>query len=411
MKKKGFLVKPGSLDDAYFYGRENQLRRLYDHLEKGQHTLFAAPRQVGKTALAFKAIERYSKTSTPIDAAHVDLWRSKSYKEASTDLINDYMKHNLKIDKFSAKLGVAIADVINTIVKSVTAFDLKEHVVRLSKQLESDDGAECFAQTVEFIEYLASMRGHRLVLFIDEFQDFTRYSDGVFTEHKREIKENFLKKLRSIIQKSDTIILFAAGSEESTMQTLFETEGEAFYKSAKAITVKPIEKEAYSEHFEAVCNANNLIYSQSVANHFYYLGGGIPYYLSSLGQNYINHLLDDTSSSQKAALLAIEELYDSEWRYFDEKLTLLNNITYAHNIYVTLEEEHVLSKVAKESNASRQSVHNIAGNLVNKGFLISKSKRYYPALPLLYLYLKFKTTDEVLEKLSNMMSNNVIELY
>lgn len=395
---KGFKVSHGPVEDTYYYGRENVLRSLRRNLRDGQNTVFIGHRQMGKTALAFKSIER-NVDDLNLDVAHVDLWEIGSFRQAGEMLLNDYMRRYFAINLFTRSILAGIGSMVTHLAGTLGS-DIKESIEKALQALDAQSGGDYLVKSFELIIILARYRHKRVVLFIDEFQELSKFSDMTVDEVDRDAEGKKLlpgqvvfKRLRTLLQKEQSkrhAVLFAAGSEATLMKKIFGRSSEAFMQGAVNVYVEPIALRDYREHFMAVCNYEGCEHAEAVTALFYYLSGGIPYYLSSLAKRYVELFADEGKNVREAATGAIAYVLKKEEPFFKEKIVDVKKMSkHAMLFYTNLHRDHPKTETAAAVNIRPQSLDGMTEKMIEDGFVYRDSKdRYHPILPLLFFYCR-----------------------
>lgn len=395
---KGFKVSHGPIEDAYYYGRENMLKSLRRNLRDGQNTVFIGHRQMGKTALAFKSIERNA-ASLNLDVAHVDLWEIGSFRQAGEMLLNDYMRRYFEINLFTKSILAGVANMVTQLTKKLGT-DIEESIDRALHSLNSESGGDYLVKSFELIIILAHYRQKRVVLFIDEFQELSKFNDiavsdiDVDAEGKKLLPGQIVfKRLRTLLQKEQSkkhAVLYAAGSEATLMKKIFGKSSEAFMQGAVNVYVEPIENHEYQSHFKDVCEYEDCEFSGSVAELFYYLSGGIPYYLSSFSKRYVELFVDEQKNVKDAAMEAVAYVIKKEEPFLKEKIVDLKKMSkHSMLFYTKLHLDHPKTQTAKEVNIRPQSLDGMTERMIEDGFIFRDgSEKYQPTLPLLFFYAR-----------------------
>ncbi len=215
-----------ALDDS-FTNRENELAELTADVSNGQDVVIFAPRRYGKSSLVWRA-------SQELVAGHDVL-------VAQVDLMSTPTK-----EKLAEKLAQAIYEELASVL-----FKAKERMrvfqglrVRPTVTVDPDDGTMSFSfaasrapedldatleRLFELPGRLASERGRKVALVLDEFQEIV------------DIDRGLPKLMRSVFQAQPEVAHVYLGSKRHMMEKIFSDEQEPFWRSAKRIELGVIE--------------------------------------------------------------------------------------------------------------------------------------------------------------------------
>jgi hypothetical protein len=206
-----------------FTDREKETERLLSNFRNRVNTVVISPRRWGKSSLVRKAGDLVNSDS--IKVIYIDAFSLRDANEFYTVLATEVIKGTSnKVEnwiehgkRFFSRLSPRFSfgpDPINSF--------------ELSFEFESVD--KNYQEILDLPEKIASVKGIRLVLCIDEFQN-----TAIFTESSL-----FHKRLRSAWQNHQFVTYCIYGSKHHMMTALFEKQSMPFYKFGENLHLNKI---------------------------------------------------------------------------------------------------------------------------------------------------------------------------
>lgn len=226
-----FLFGTNVSEDA-FVNRDDETRRLALNFRSGIHTIMISPRRWGKSSLVLETARRM-KTEKKIKFCFIDLFSIHNEQEfyealcreaikATSTKAEDWMKAGREFFKsILPRLSVGV-DPQNDFSVS---FDWRQAEHHRNEILQLP-------------EAIASKKGMRLVICIDEFQNIKSFRDS----------EKIEKNLRAIWQHHKRVSYCLYGSKRHMMTNIFDSPGRAFYRFGDMFFLQKISK-AHWEKF------------------------------------------------------------------------------------------------------------------------------------------------------------------
>jgi len=222
--KYGQVVK-----EADFCPRPKLLKNVEEFIKSAQNILIQGERRTGKTSLIFEALRRLRKRHV----VYVDLLEVKS----SDDLCKRIIKAVISMEQQS---GVA-----EKLFKSLSRLRPTLSIDPITGQpsISLDASIKLQPDSIESILDMVGTINKRkaIVVVFDEFQDILNLKDS----------KEALALLRSKIQFHSKIPYIFAGSIRNKMNDIFNHPDSAFFKSAIAINVGPINREQFIAFLES----------------------------------------------------------------------------------------------------------------------------------------------------------------
>jgi uncharacterized protein len=211
-----------SADD--FCPRPNLLKQLAGFIKSGQNVVLQGERRMGKTSLLYETVRQLKRHRL----LYVDLLEIKT----ADDLCKRIVKALISMEQQ--------AGLLERILKTLSQLRPVVSVDPLTGQpsVSVDAGVRLRPDSLDGILDLIreSHKRTRLVVVLDEFQDILNLPDSKET----------LAVLRSKIQFHKDIPYVFAGSVRNQMREIFTDPDSAFFKSAIAVDVGPLDKESFA---------------------------------------------------------------------------------------------------------------------------------------------------------------------
>ena len=211
-----------SADD--FCPRPDLVRQMTDFIKSGQNVVLQGERRMGKTSLLYETVRQLKRYRM----LYVDLLEIKT----ADDLCKRMVKALISMEQQ--------AGLLERILKTLAQLRPVVSVDPLTGQpsVSVDAGVRLRPDSLDGILDLVreSHKRTRLVVAFDEFQDILNLPDSKET----------LAILRSKIQFHKDIPYVFAGSVRNQMSEIFTDPESAFFKSAIAVDVGPLDKESFA---------------------------------------------------------------------------------------------------------------------------------------------------------------------
>lgn len=293
-------------------GRDDEVTTLATYIQMSQHTVVTAPRRYGKTTLVNKVLNDLKDEYLIVK---VDFFEASSLDELCNNYINAIYK------------SIGIVDFIHSIKESV--FSLLE---RVSLQYEKDGiklGYEIIKEndiniklqkTFEFAQKFAHLFGKKMIVFFDEFGDSSKFGD------------EFLKKLRSYMQRHKNIIYIFAGSQTSIINNIFLNQDSAFFNFASLMNIGFLD-DVQTETFLNSLKIGDKTLSPEVIGVLIKKTKLHPFYLiKTIGEVYILSLINKSKITVDLVYQAIGKILKDNNAYFEYLWNHINNKKYKGSI-------------------------------------------------------------------------------
>jgi len=244
----------------HFVDREKEVAELKSTMLSGQHVVLFSARKVGKTSLIKETFEQ---TENAI-CIHIDLWQVTSTYTLAKEIINSVVN---KTYSSIEKLGQDLKDLFKSLRPRVY-IDMDG---RIGIEFGKEEVKEALRDALNFPEEVARKKGIRLIISFDEFQEI-EHLDGLEME----------KLFRSILQHHEHVSYIFAGSERSLTDVIFGERERPFYRFAKYMELKPIDKDVLENFIVNKFAESGKSMDKDAAKWIAEFSEGIPYYVQHM---------------------------------------------------------------------------------------------------------------------------------
>lgn len=222
------FVTKGYAGPEYFCDRVEETRKLVELTTNGNNMALISPRRVGKTDLIHHCFGR-PEIKDKYYTFHIDIYATTSM----CDFVNVFGKAIL--DELKPKGRSAWEGFLNMLrsVRSEVSYDINGTP---SWSIGLGDITNPAATLDEIFAYLNAADKPCMVA-IDEFQQITKYADGVNVE----------ATIRTYMQKCINATFIFAGSQRHLMGEIFTSPSRPFYQSVLIMNLQPISVDKYVE--------------------------------------------------------------------------------------------------------------------------------------------------------------------
>lgn len=297
-------INAGGLSEL-IVGRHNEVTTLKAYIQMGQHCAVVGPRRYGKTTLVNSVLSDLQQDYLVIK---LDVFNASSIRELCM----------LYIDAVYESHGVSnfIKHTKDALLDMASRFSLEVQDIKLGYDaLKEDDESILIQKTFELAEIFSNRFHKKAIVFFDEFGDMERF--GV----------DIIKKMRSIFQTHKSTVYIFAGSQASTMNTIFLEKSHAFFNFASIMKIGKLESKEISL-FLANLKIQTTSLSTDAGALIRDIVKGHPFYLIKLIQeSYIASLLRgvlsietlDVGTAVNKILFDNKAFFESEWSRINAK--------------------------------------------------------------------------------------------
>jgi hypothetical protein len=289
-----FRFGPLALDEA-FTDREAELDSLLADARNGQDVVVFAPRRYGKSSLVWRVAEELAKEDVLV--AQVDLMRTPTKDQLAAKLaktIHDELATRLwnarERLKVFAGLRLNPTITVNPNDGSVS--------FRFDARAAAEDIDATLEELLTMIGRIATDRGRRVVLVLDEFQEVV------------DIDPALIKLMRSVFQEQPDVAHIYLGSKRHMMRRIFNDENEPFWRSAKQTELDVIPPDLFSPYALAKFVETGKKLRPDACARALELTGGHPYATQEL----LYFLWEATPAGMAAEVATIDAALDATLR-------------------------------------------------------------------------------------------------
>lgn len=231
-----------------FTDRKNETNRLLLNFQQGINTILISPRRIGKTSLVRKVCELAK--SDDLKIVYLDIFSCRSDREFYDAFATAVLRQT------SSKLEEWIDNAKRFLSRITPKFSIgTDPMTDFSVSLELNTKSEDVTDILQLPEKIASEKGVKIVICIDEFQQIAEFSDS----------KTFQKRLRTVWQLQQNVSYCLFGSKKHLMNELFERRSLPFYKFGDALYLQKIATEDWVKYICERFDATNKSISPSLA--------------------------------------------------------------------------------------------------------------------------------------------------
>jgi AAA+ ATPase superfamily predicted ATPase len=231
-----------------FTDRQNETKRLLLNFQQGINTVLISPRRIGKTSLVRKVCELAK--SDDLKIVYLDIFSCRSDREFYDAFATAVLRQT------SSKLEEWVDNAKRFLSRITPKFSIgTDPMTDFSVSLELNMKSEDVTDILQLPEKIASDKGIKIVICIDEFQQIAEFSDS----------KTFQKRLRTVWQLQQNVSYCLFGSKKHLMNELFEHRSLPFYKFGDALYLQKIATEDWVKYICERFDATNKSISPSLA--------------------------------------------------------------------------------------------------------------------------------------------------
>jgi uncharacterized protein len=251
-----------ALDDA-FTDREDERTELVSDIRNGQDVVIFAPRRLGKSSLAWSAIQALSADGVLV--AQVDLMTTPTKERLASALAKTIFEQIASpLERAKER---ALAPFRSLLVQPTVTLDPQDGSFSFSFAFgrTAADIEATLERLLQLPAELGAARGRRTALVIDEFQEIV------------EIDPRLPNLLRAVFQQQPEVAHVYLGSRRHVMERIFNDRNQPFWRSAKLTELGPIESAPFAEFIAQRFKATKRTLRPEVATAVLGRTGGHPY--------------------------------------------------------------------------------------------------------------------------------------
>ena len=299
------------VEDEYFINRETELRELIKQIKAMSNVCLLGLRRMGKTSILLKIVKRIN-DPIPIYVNCYGIPDKRRFASMLSDSIRDGYINYTGDGKYKAAIKRYLKESVGKIAYQLTDMDVsigQYFRIRMGVKQKEIDPDIVLEDAFNYADRLGKSKGKRFLLMLDEFQDIgSRWGD------------DFLKRLRSIIEKQKNTCYIFSGSSITFMSSLVEDTQSPFYRQLYKIGVKSLPGKDVKRFVKRRFQLCNYKITDNVINEFIALTHSIPDYVQRLGLIASRILKNITKDVLEQAYEEMLIELDSEFREMLSKL-------------------------------------------------------------------------------------------
>ena len=345
--------------------RQTEIKILKTYIALHQHTVLVAPRRYGKTTIVNKVLNDLKDDYLIVK---LDVFEASNIKEICYAYINAIYK-SVGITNFLYKTKESIFSLLD---KFSLAYETEG--IKIGYEISKDDDLFSLVEkTFNLAEKFSKLHSKKMIVFIDEFGDIEKFG------------QDFIKKIRSYMQKHENVIYIFAGSQTSVMNNIFLNNENAFFNLASLMNIDVLEKKESIKFLKDLKIMDKTFNDESIE----YLCASTkfhPFYLiKAVQESLIQSLLSQNDNiSLENVKKAIDKILDDNNAYFESIWQKINYKKYKCSIFKSYcRNKEDIKKLDMNSSYKSQ----LTKELKQESIL---SKELNPTDPFLSLWLRSK---------------------
>jgi len=251
-----------------FCNRKKELKRLSYNIDNSIPSLIISPRRYGKTSLVINTLVKSNQSYV-----HIDLYKALSKEDIEIYILNG-------IGKLLGKLETVPKKLINLAGEFFAGMQIQVVLEKVGIALDfsgrnnmKTTKASILLEALEKLQFLASKKDKKVILFLDEFQVVGDIAKDYSIE----------AIIREAVQKSPNVVYIFSGSNRHLMEQMFYDKKRPFYKLCDLITVDRISTEDYTAYIQksAILRWKNNL-DQNVMETIFLITERHAYYINKL---------------------------------------------------------------------------------------------------------------------------------
>lgn len=352
-----------------FTNREQELKKLVSNFENGINTIIISPRRWGKSSLVEKVANQVKARNLKV--VKIDLFSIRTEEEFYAMLAKAVIKAtSTKMEEWlelSKKFMKNITPKFTVQLGDKQSFNL---------ELDFETIKKYYQELLDLAEKIATEKGIRLVVCIDEFQNIAVFNDPLAVQ----------KRLRSIWQHHERVTYCLYGSKQHMMMDLFNKQSNPFYRFGELMYLPRISELKWITYISRQFQKTKKIITPSQALHIALVVKCHPYYVQQLSHlvwiNTTNEVNDQTIKE------SIQELINQNAILYYKETEELNNTELKLLRAIHAEEKQLSAKdtIIRYNLGTSANVVKAKRSLVNKELIDEQKKQLFFLDPVFELW-------------------------
>ncbi|MEO5569997.1 MAG: ATP-binding protein [Bacteroidia bacterium] len=351
-----------------FIGREEELKLMLQLLAQGQSIVLIAPRRYGKTSLVREVLRRLD--NKRFYTSYIDLFSNPTMDGLAADITQEVLS-NKRLDKAFSQFMKNIKEIVKN-VEFRHEVDQNEFILHFNNPHHNAN--ELLSESVDFIERFAKKNDKHIITAFDEFGDLAKYGS-----------DKIVKLFRSKMQTHKHATYIFSGSYESVMNELFVSPRSPFYRFARIIQLRGINKDTLSGHIINKLKENKQSITDDALNLLYDFTVGHPYYTQLMLQQIVLFYQDKKVIDKKEVEQIKKDLLVIEMNYIEKTWEELSKIKESVPVLLALasKQQSIYTATARHPVNTSRALR----KLVNNGIIYKQDSSYHFNDPLLQYWI------------------------
>lgn len=278
-----------------FTDREKETERLIKNFNSLINTIIISPRRWGKSSLVAKAAEAACSVNGSLRISFIDLFSVRNEEQFYATLAYSVLK--AASSRWEEAVDSAKRFFSHLVPKIILNADLSNE---FSLSFDWKDVRQNPDEILDLAEKIATEKGLKIVVCIDEFQNIAGFDNPQF----------FQKRLRSHWQQHQNVSYCLYGSKRHMMLDVFTDPSMPFYKFGDIIFLEKIDTKSLTDFIRERFSATGKAISEQDAELIVSLADNHPYYVQQLSQQVWLRTTDtcDDSIIRQAHTSLVEQL-------------------------------------------------------------------------------------------------------
>ena len=249
--------------DAAFTDRAEERAELVSDIRNGQDVVIFAPRRLGKSSLAWSAIQALAAEGVLV--AQVDLMTTPTKERLASALAKTIFEQIASpLERVKER---ALAPFRSLLVQPTVTVDPQDGSFSFSFAFgrSAGDIDATLERLLQLPAELGAARDRRTALVMDEFQEIV------------EIDPRLPNLLRAVFQQQPEVAHVYLGSRKHVMERIFNDRNQPFWRSAKLVELGPIDSASFEAFLLERFRGTGRMLAPEVAAALLERTGGHPY--------------------------------------------------------------------------------------------------------------------------------------
>lgn len=252
-----------------FTDREKETALLVSNFNSLINTIIISPRRWGKNSLVNKAADIALTKNDRLRICKIDLFNVRNEEHFYQLLAQNILKATSS--KWEESVDSAKKFFSQLIPKIILTGDMQNEI---SLDFDWNEIKKNPDEILDLAEKIATDKGMRLVICVDEFQNIAEFEDPLY----------FQKKLRSHWQQHQNVSYCLYGSKRHMMLDVFTNSSMPFYKFGDILFLEKIDTPSWISFIMERFNHTGKSISKEQAELIVRLADNHPYYVQQLAQ-------------------------------------------------------------------------------------------------------------------------------